>query len=206
MAAHIDRDPVAETKRFFVVFLLEIGEENELPWPRWEPFLMHHRPSFSLRRRSDDGKGNGWPRVESPLCVASKARNLQLAARARHGWWKWKLRLETCKKNSKEVTKCNLISKDLTQPSCTTKIGNRQSQGSFHITHHGIWWSQTTCIDHLHKLSQSWPNEKSLRFTCILSVCPWPEVAIEVTPPRAAKTLSQTSFALLIDNDMSLGN
>ena len=31
---------------------------------------MHHRPSFSLRRRSDGGKGNGWPRVKgrSPLC------------------------------------------------------------------------------------------------------------------------------------------
>ena len=47
---------------------------------------MHHRPSFSLRRRSDGGKGNGWPRVKGrSLCVASKAVNLQLAARARHG-------------------------------------------------------------------------------------------------------------------------
>lgn len=126
-------------------------------------------------------------------------------------WWKYKLRLETCKKNSKRSNQCNLIWKDLMHPSCPTKIGNGQSQGSFHITHHGIWRSQTTCVDHLHKLIQIAPvnlaTTKNLCASHPLSVCR-PEVAIEVTPPRSAKTLSQTSFALRerLDNDVRLGN
>ena len=122
-------------------------------------------------------------------------------------WWKYKLRLETCKKNSKGVTKCNLTWKDLMHPSCPTKIGNGQSQGSFHITHHGIWWSQTTCVDHLHKLIQIAPVNLAPTKNLCASVCR-PEVAIEVTPPRSAKTLSQTSCALLrrFYNDVRLGN
>ena len=109
-------------------------------------------------------------------------------------WWKWKLRQQ-------RSNQCNLIWKDLMHPSCPTKIGNGQSQGSFHITHHGIWRSQTTCVDHLHKLQVNLAPTKNL----CASVCR-PEVAIEVTPPRS-KTLSQTSFALLrLHNDVRLGN
>jgi hypothetical protein len=66
---------------------------------------------------------------------------------------------------------------------CTTKIRNRQSQGSFDVTHHRIRWRQGTCLDDLAGCCDELQKiAKTYHWTILDQESPLPKLGAPVPP------------------------